>query len=201
VLGTSARPEFLVIISAVAKAEDKISLELLNAGANFLHLNAQKQKALDVAPNECLREMLKKREIDMKLADKDGGKDDKKTKTKGKAKGKAEKSAKEGAEHEASEADPVDDECEHRIRFEQLPTKLTEDMLEDFLRSLLKHLGTAEPKKLEVIVDPITQGPRGHGYASFQEARSKAAALRGDGKPYRGLAVRIFPEEKPAWMR
>jgi ankyrin repeat protein len=191
------------LIFAVLNADDKAALELLNAGASFLHRNAEKHKALDLAPTERLREMLKKREIDKKLKDdkdKEDGKDDKKAKSKGKAKAKAKEAKDEKEEQEPEEPEPADvATCEHRIRFEQLPTKLTEDMLEDFLRSLLKHLGTAEPKELKVIVDPITMGPRGHAYAGFQEARSKAAALKGDGKPYRGFAVRIFPEEKPAW--
>merc|ERR1719265_2189316 len=140
--------------------------------------------------------MLEKREIDKKLKDdKDAAdsKDDKKAKSKGKAKAKAKEAKEDKEEHEPEEHEVEVDTCDHRVRFEQLPTKLTEDMLEDFLRSLLKHLGTAEPKMLQVVVDPITLGPRGHAYAGFQEARSKAAA-KGDGKPYRGLAVRIFPE-------
>eukprot|EP00746_Dinoflagellata_sp_MGD_P165987 gnl/MRDRNA2_/MRDRNA2_95591_c0_seq1.p1 gnl/MRDRNA2_/MRDRNA2_95591_c0~~gnl/MRDRNA2_/MRDRNA2_95591_c0_seq1.p1 ORF type:complete len:821 (+),score=211.88 gnl/MRDRNA2_/MRDRNA2_95591_c0_seq1:85-2547(+) len=189
------------LIYAVLNADDKASLELLNAGASFLHRNKENHKALDLAPTERLREMLKKREIGKKLMDdKDAdSKDDKKAKAKGKAKAKAKEAKEDKDEPEPDEPEVEVDTCDHRVRFEQLPTKLTEDMLEDFLRSLLKHLGTAEPKELKVIVDPISMGPRGHAYAGFQEARSKAAALKGDGKPYRGFSVRIFPEEKPAW--
>lgn len=191
------------LIIAVMNGDDKIALDLLNANANFLHRNAEDKKALDVAPTEKLREMLKKRDIGKLLAEEyDTVK--KKSKGKGKAKAKDKKKKEEEedeGEEEPEEIEPEKDEELHKIRFEQLPTKLTEDMLEDFLRSLLKHLGTAEPQTLEVVVDPITQGPRGHAYAGFDEARSKAIALKGDGKPYRGLSVRIFPEEKPAWLK
>lgn len=217
------------LITAVLQKDEQITLALLNAGADLSHRNKHEQKALDIAlihveyqidlgetaipaekeKAERMKEMLNNFEQQRRIFpseedvdEKKEKKDDKKhPKAKGKPKGHhkpGKKSVVAVEKNEEDEGGPPEEE--HRIRFEQLPTRLTEDMLEEFLFGLLRQLGAEEPLSLQVVTDPITARPRGHAFASFGDAASAELALKADGRQYRGVAPRIFSDEKPSWL-
>lgn len=80
-----------------------------------------------------------------------------------------------------------------RVRMEQLPTQLTDELLEEGIRLFLKQRG-AGVTRIEVALDPITSRPRGYAYLDFADAASADLAMRGDGLKMNGYVVRMVKE-------
>mmetsp|Transcript_63469 Transcript_63469/g.147921 ORF Transcript_63469/g.147921 Transcript_63469/m.147921 type:complete len:810 (+) Transcript_63469:86-2515(+) len=81
-----------------------------------------------------------------------------------------------------------------RVRMEQLPTQLTDQLLEQNIRMFLKQRGASTVIRIDVAVDPITSRPRGYAYLDFADAVSADLAVRGDGHKMNGHVVRVLKE-------
>lgn len=82
-----------------------------------------------------------------------------------------------------------------KLRLDRLPQQLPPDLLEGCVREVFRLGGCGSPKHVDVIVDPITQVPKGTayvGYATFNQA--EAAAKWGNGKQFLHSTLRARVE-------
>lgn len=84
--------------------------------------------------------------------------------------------------------------AEHCVRFEGLPTDLTEEMLLDQLNRFLKRIGAPKPHRLNLVTDPITARPKGLAYAHFLDMAAVEVAVAGDGKKIEASTICVLYE-------
>lgn len=82
-----------------------------------------------------------------------------------------------------------------RLRFEELPVKVSEEVLVEELKDLLRAQGTGKPANLEVVCDPITDRPRGFAYVDFTHPRAAEVALQCDGEEVLSKIIRVVRDD------
>mmetsp|Transcript_93155 Transcript_93155/g.272630 ORF Transcript_93155/g.272630 Transcript_93155/m.272630 type:complete len:815 (-) Transcript_93155:115-2559(-) len=161
-----------VLMEAVIAKQREAVTRLLELGVKADAINKEGKNAKDVCEDPIIRQMLDRYSIVSKLSD----------------------SATPVDEIGGDQRKPSKVQRIFRIRMEQLPTALTDELLEEGIRLFLKQRGAATVLRIDVALDPITSRPRGYAYLDFADAASADLAMRGDGMKMNGHVVRMVQE-------
>ncbi|CAE8624611.1 unnamed protein product, partial [Polarella glacialis] len=163
-----------VLHVAIATGQREIVETLMELRVNVDKVNKDGKTPLDLCQDVLLKNMLDRQKVASIL--KKSGTSDVASSNGGKAAGK-----------------PV--KPKHRIRLEGLPREMTEDMLYEQLRLLIKRTGAPKPVHVSVALDPITSRRKGYAYADFMDgAAAELASVKGDGQKIGERKVRVFLE-------
>lgn len=168
-----------VVMEAVLTRQTEVVEYMMALGANVEAQNKQGQRAIDMCEDDSIRELLHRKVVldhippsDPQLIE--------------------EAEARDAKLLELAEASNQ----YFRVRLEGLPMDSPAVELEQQIRKLFLRIEAPNPKQIRVVLDPITELPRGHAYADFPDAVGQDLGMRAQGVDLEGFEVRAYKEPR-----